>query len=540
MGPQSDGELYLVHGGRDGLSGADAYTELLSRTRQLKADQRAQRDYWFSQLALEGKEELLFELEVLLKSTGCFSNPRNHPGPLVRTPLVAQDFREATAIFRDGLHRAIELIRQLLGPRDRGLVFQRYLETVVPEDRLRTQLLTQGESQASPEASLITLRAALSSSLEVIEGVLRGGRVPYRLFYALLRTVQREVARNVFFNPLTALEFRPEFDRIKSGQVLDLIRGVPGEEAHQLVALTFLSLFRMLRYMRLLSRIGVESGRRRRSLARAHLVLSVLRSDSRALSDYLRQRSGSLLAESFQRDVFLVSASSIRPRAASLRAAGHRLLGVKSALEGISGNLRLEMRRAFQHDLPSPRADVSDHQLRVGIQTSTNTLRPAIRGAILFLGKALGVSLEEGGVFDDLAAKRESSDRLRRDVWMFAQIVRAFSTKAQHSPTEDRWSPVYNFQYVKEFLAYFRAMGYPLLRASDYPRFDAFMSAMGRLEDTDLVDPTHLEAAIDECVAFHGFLLKLFDDISKRAELDGVGFDRRAAAAALRLYLGAQ
>jgi hypothetical protein len=121
---------------------------------------------------------------------------------------------------------------------------------------------------------------------------------------------------------------------------------------------------------------------------------------------------------------------------------------------------------------------------------------------------------------------------------MFAQIVRAFSTKAQHSPTEDRWAGLYNFQYVREFLAYFRTMGYPLLRASDYPRFDAFMGAMGRLQDTDLVVPTRLEQAIDECVAFHGFLVRLFDDISKRDVLDGVPFDRRAAAAALRLYLG--
>jgi hypothetical protein len=64
------------------------------------------------------------------------------------------------------------------------------------------------------------------------------------------------------------------------------------------------------------------------------------------------------------------------------------------------------------------------------------------------------------------------------------------------------------------------------------------MGAMGRLQDTDLVVPTRLEQAIDESVAFHGFLVRLFDDISKRDVLDGVPFDRRAAAAALRLYLG--
>jgi hypothetical protein len=52
------------------------------------------------------------------------------------------------------------------------------------------------------------------------------------------------------------------------------------------------------------------------------------------------------------------------------------------------------------------------------------------------------------------------------------------------------------------------------------------------------VDPARLEDAIDECVAFHGFLTQLFEDISKRDELVGIDFDRRAAAGALKLYLG--
>jgi hypothetical protein len=121
---------------------------------------------------------------------------------------------------------------------------------------------------------------------------------------------------------------------------------------------------------------------------------------------------------------------------------------------------------------------------------------------------------------------------------MFAQIVRAFATKAQHSPGDERWVALQNFQYVREFLAYFRAMGYPLLRTSDYPRVDAFMSAMSRLEDTDLIDLGRLRVALEECVAFHGFLSQLFEDISRREELVATPFDRHAAASTLRLYLG--
>lgn len=519
-------------------AGEDPYQSLLSETRTLQREQRGQREAWLAALPLEGRDELLFEFEVLLKAAACFSNPRNHPGPPRRAAIVALDFRPDMAAFHDGLTRAISLARVLLGSADRAFVFHRYLETVLPEDNARTRLLSQGSNQTSPEESLITLRHGLTAGAEVIEGLLRSQRVPFRLFHAALSQVYREIDRSTFFNPLNALEFRPEFDRIKSPQVLELIRSVPGPEAHRLVALTFLSLFRMLRYLTLVTRILAEPGKRREQVGSTYLVLSVLRSDARALSDYLRQRSGQLLSDSFERDLMSVPASQLRERSAALRASGHRLIGIKSALEGIAGSLRLELRRAFQHDLPAPEVELSAKDFKQRVNSSVSQLRPALQNAVLFLGKALGVALEEGGVFDAEAERRETSERLRRDVWMFAQIVRAFSSKAQHSPTEDRWAALYNFQYVREFLSYFRAMGYPLLRSSDYPRFDAFMAALSGLEDTDLVDPSRLEAAIDECMAFHGFLTKLFDDISKRDELAGVAFDRRAAAGALKLYLG--
>lgn len=519
------------------FGGGDAYADLLSGTRRLQKEQRAAREAWLAALKVEGQDELLFELEVLLKAAACFSNPRNHPGPSRRSAIVAHDFRPALQVFRDGLQRAVALARQLLGPLDRAYVFHRYLETVLPEDSARARLLVEGTAQQTPAGSLITLRQGLTGTLEVIEGVLRVQRVPFRLFHALLSTVYREVDRSTFFNPLSALEFRPEFDRIKSAQVLDLIRSMPGVEAHRLVALTFLSLFRMLRYLSLLDRMAREPATRRQHVGSAYLVLSVLRSDARALSDHLRQRAGSLLAEGFERDLLKVSAGELRQKGPALRAAGHHLIGIKSALEGIAGNLRLELRRAFQHELPEPLAQ-SGPEFRQTLGATVENLRPALQNSILFLGKSLGVSLQQGGVFDDVAARRETSERLRRDVWMFAQIVRAFSTKAQHSPTEDGWAPLHGFQYVREFLAYFRAMGYPLLRAADYPRVDLFMAAMARLEDTDLVDPARLEDAIDECVAFYGFLMQLFDDISKRDELSGKSFDRRAAASVLKLYLG--
>jgi hypothetical protein len=518
----------------------DAYDELLSQTRGLRREQQQAREAWYSRLPNERKEEMLFEFEILLKGLACFSNPRNHPGPPRRAPVVAIDFGHHLSFWRDGVARVVGLARQLLGPKDRTFVFQRYLETVLPEDMARTRLVREAMAQQSPEESLFVLRHALTQSLEVADGMRRLSRVPYRLFYAQLAIAQREIGQNSFFNPLSALEFRPEFDRITQSEVLELIGSVPGAHAHRLVALTFLSLFRMLRYVRLIENIAITATEDKHQAAgRIYLVLAVLRSDARALSGYLRNRTGLLLAESFEHDLFARPASQLAERYDTLMAEGHRLISVKAALEGIAANVRLEMRRHFEHDLPAPDAGHPPEDLRLRFRRTAGELRPAIENIILFLGKALGAGLRENAMWGSEAVKRETSERLRRDVWMFAQIVRAFATKAEHANAgDDRWSAATGFAFVREFLAYFQALGYPLLRASDYPRVDAFMAAMSALEDADLLDPRKMQQAIVESRAFQAFLNELFEEIGKRDELKGTSFDRRSAAQSLKLYLG--
>jgi hypothetical protein len=513
----------------------DPYGELLRDTRGLRREQQNARDAWFYKLEIDRKEEQLFELEILLKGLACFANPRNHPGKPRRTAIVAQDYKEPLILVRDAVGKIVHLTRVLLADHDRTFVFQRYLETLLPDDGQRTQLVRAQITQDTPEESLFVLRHGMTYMLEVVAGVSRLPRVPFRLFFALMSIAHREISASSFFNPLSALEFRPEFDRITNARVLDLMRQVPGEQGRRLVALTFLSLFRMLRYLALIEHVSRE----RRSAGIVYLVLSVLRSDARALTGHLRQRAGAHLADSYERELFKVPASQMASMYEELLAEGHRLIGIKATLGGIAANLRLEMRRAFEHDFPSPIDAPNPDQVRAAAIHVAENLRPALQNAILVLGKALGARLDEHGVFDDFAAKRTLSERLRRDVWMFSQIVRAFGVKASSAPHgEEHWTGASSIQFVREFLSYFNAMGYPLLRAADYPRIDPFLSALSALSESDLLDPARLDHAVQEAESFYVFLTELFERIGQRDELKDVPFDRRGAAEALRLYLG--
>ncbi|MCS6902376.1 MAG: hypothetical protein RMJ98_22270, partial [Myxococcales bacterium] len=215
------------------------------------------------------------------------------------------------------------------------------------------------------------------------------------------------------------------------------------------------------------------------------------------------------------------------------------LLSIRGALEAIAASLRLEMRRTFEHELPAPDQNVPIDELKARITAASRNLGPAIQNSILFLARSLGVRLDEHGVFDEKEAKRLLSERLRRDIWIFARILHAFVLKARYAdPTEDRWAGAASFRFVQEFLSYFKAMGYPLLRGSDYPRFNEFLASMSALTDTDLLDPARLDAAIEEAEAFQDFLNRLFEQVSHREELQDIPFDRKGAAQALKLYLG--
>ena len=123
---------------------------------------------------------------------------------------------------------------------------------------------------------------------------------------------------------------------------------------------------------------------------------------------------------------------------------------------------------------------------------------------------------------------------------MFTQILRAFLAKAEAvQGTSDQWAGVGSFQFVREFLVHFRAIGYQLVRLSDYERLDPFLASLEELRDVDLLDPSRLSLAVGECRALMNFLDGLFTKVSQRAEVANKPFDKRDAAETLKIYLGA-
>lgn len=512
----------------------DIYANLLRDSRGLRRDQSSAREGWYESLPWEGKERSLFELEMLLKGIACFGNARNHPGDRTVTAAVAHDFAEELRILRDGIAQVNNLVRGLLGDRERAYTFGQYLSSVLPEDSSRGRLLKDQLAQESPNEALFALRSAFASFQDLTDGVLRLDHVSNRVYGALHETFAREIGRNAFFNPLLALEFRPEFDRIRTAEVLEALESLESEAAHRVAALTMLSLYRILRYLDLIDEYSSEGSARR-----AYLLLAVIRSDLRALTRYLGRHGADAIADGLERELMMVPAREIVARRAEFEAASERLATIRNGLESTANALRVDVRKIFLHDLPGPSASAAETEFVPSLVGACASLRASVQYAIASLCQILSPTQSGPTLARGREARRAEAERLRRELWMFMQILRAFIAKAQASRGDtNRWEETASFQFVRDFLSHFRAVGYRLVCLHDYARVEPFLAVLADLRDVDLLAPSRLETAVAEAHALYEFLGQLFQGVSEREEIEAAQFDRKDAIETLRIYLG--
>ena len=500
--------------------GRSVYAELLRHTRGLSHDALKLREAWFASLLLSHKASVLFELEMLLKGIACFGSPRNHSRGTEQESISSRNFASHLRCVREGISRALELIELLLSE---------------SKTRPRRCKPNYSNAHAAPERGLFALRSELQKHSFVADGLLKQSHISFRLYFACVSLIADGIAHNPFFNPAPALEFCPEYDRIASAQMLGVLRSLEQSRIQSFAVLTSLSLFRALRCLTLLEAMSKHE---RWSDSLSFLILAVLRNDMRLLTEHVRTHIGEGLARELERDVMAVAAADIFARFEDLLVQHQKLSSEREIFVSLMLGLGMELRHVFLREIPSPGDAFMHENLRALLQGIVQRLKPAFQHALLFLGRSLGGKLDEQEVFPEPEHRLERAVRLRRDVWMFAQILRAFSSKARHADAiVDRWTAPAAFSFVRDFWLYFRALGYQLLWIAGYPRADAFLNAVRALKSADFVSRDRMESAILECENFYAFLRRMFDQLSRSEALVGIPFDRREAARTLRHYV---
>src|SRR5437899_11471334 len=134
--------------------------ELMRDSQRVRAVYLAERERWIRSLEVSGREEILFELEVLLCGIDRFFNLRNLFGDL--QPPQERDWKEELKATRDAVHRSVHLSRKLIEQRqEQALLFRNFVEGSLPDDRARSRLGNEMREQRTPEESLFLLRTGL-------------------------------------------------------------------------------------------------------------------------------------------------------------------------------------------------------------------------------------------------------------------------------------------------------------------------------------------------------------------------------------------
>ncbi|HZI16428.1 MAG TPA: hypothetical protein VE153_39045 [Myxococcus sp.] len=474
----------------------DFYADLMRTSQTARAGFLAERERWLRGVPVEGREELLFEFEMLLRAVERYLN-LNTVVDAQNRPLVTRDFHEELVDVRDAMDRAIRVARHLQDPdSDQKMVFRKYVETQLADDRVRRALIEEQLDQETPPESLFVLREAFDALKNLLDHLLKLPVAPLGLFQDVGKLALREIVLNRYFRPFRPLEFRVEYDRLRSVRILDTLATLP-EEPRAGFATAFLGLFRLLHYLAYVDAEGQPPYPRR-----VRVLLALVRSEATALASWMHAE--------------LAPKAGSKPlQAAALRAARDIARETERVAREVLVHLDSDL------EAPARAAHAFTSLLRTQVVVLVESLAP--NGGLA------------DGVFDHLVSPQEAALRLRKDLWVYAQLCRAAEG---HLRAEDVAAAESALDALKAFLAYFHDGGYQLLRYTDYDAFDRFTSLLVELPWPP--EGPGIRARLTEDLRrFSQTLETTFHSVSRRTLLQGRGFDRQEAEALRDRFLSA-
>ena len=467
----------------------DYFRELV-RDSQPHPGLSAERERWLRSCRVEGREERLFEFEMLLRGVERYFKLHNLPIDSVARPVVTRDFSDELRDVRDALGQAIKLARRLLDPgEDQRMLFRRYVQDQLVDDRARRALLDEELEEDTPQESLFLLRQSFESLRTVVDSLLKLETVSFRVFHEVGNLVLRAILHNQYFRPFRPLEFCLEFDRIKSVAILDALRKL-GDPERWLFTTVFLGLFRLLHYLAYVRSTprGVER--------RGRVVLALVRSEMLTLVGYLR--------------------TELAPRVSLRRHQGAAL------------KVARELTRVSEESGRRMRTEADDPGRVLDIAAST---AEQLKAQVLRLAAAIEARLPADESFPRLVSPAVLAQRLRNDLWVFARLARS----ADEALSEGAEKGVAALDALGAFLSYFQDVSYQLLRYGDLLAFDEF-AAILREAGAMPTGPMARARLAEECRTFAEAAEACFVAVGRRSDVAGRRFDEPHAKAVLARF----
>ncbi|MEW6776297.1 MAG: hypothetical protein AB1405_08390 [Bdellovibrionota bacterium] len=487
----------------------------MSDETQQSADQlRREREAWLATLIIERKEEVLFELDMLLRGLDRFFNLDN----LFlsdREQILSRNFREELEIVSELLRRLLALAQLLLDEADKSAFhFQKYVETHVADDLVRDALASRSFSQESPRESLFFLFDSLGHTQTIAEALLaRPGAMPYPVFNAIGTIIRRSIALNRYFNPLQSFSFSAAYDRVSNPAITRIVLRVEHSILRRRLSFIFLSFFRLLRYLQFVNPRSRDVG----YLKSCVLIFSLVRSDARALLPYLEHGFKDRL---FDFEGNLEPDERMEIVTAELNDQAHRL---SAELDHLTYQMTMELKKISAEELSHALQANRVFQLRAVVESTHGLLFHFFQQAIVTLARVFDAEASGKDIFPNFEPPAQRSRRLLEDLLALLDLIRHFEDRLNDTDRQDRAAVAGSYlMSLRKFFDYFRNESLYLLRFQDIREFGEFFRHVHDLSVAALQKPDLRDDFLARTKSFQIFLGATTTQLRQREDLQGI------------------
>lgn len=487
--------------------------ELISREiPQGDSELLKKRAQWLSSLRLDNRAEKLFELEVMLKGIDRFFNLQNLPLNSEDNP-IRLNFVDEIAIACLGFTRITEISRRFLEASERSYYqFRYYVESELLGDLARSRVIEHSLSQNTPEESLMLIYSSFLGLKNLCSELGKLKDVRYPLFFHLGSLTSRAIVQSRFFNPITMIEFRPEFDQVANRVVKRAVRGIADLEARRMISVVILAFYRLLHYLGFIDQYSDDIARLKQGI----IIFALINSEARHLISFLELE--------------------LKPRMERSKNAEAREFS--ELADALGFQFTMELRKVNQSELVGASKHVELDPIKTVVENGKGILGNFLMQSIVQMAQALAPEIQGEDIFPDFHSKKEQSNRLREELAVFKTLMDKFE-EITESTVEG--ASLKNFiKYLKIQKAYIRYMEkntVKLIRYGDLIEFRKYFAKINTLSTDDLHRMDKLEEFKMESKFFKIFLETTLGHITQRAELQAQPLDEGRIQARLKMFI---
>ncbi len=411
-----------------------------------------------------------------LRSLRSFFNEANQPfSEAERAGLGERSFKCETGVARDALVRSLHLLASVTrGERLPGLAVG------AGDDGAPMSAATRGGAVGSlglvgAKDSLGELADVFKDVCRLCDALLESQTVGIAAWSSIGSVLERELRRSEAAALIITAGHGAGADELQEGLVALAHALMPDELGEDLLEI-FHAFSRLLAHLRFVELSLKGDAQLKRLLP----VFTLINEETRALLDFIEGRA--------------------------LRVEGVGS-GASEILDGTAYAVRMEMRKAFEHELTGLCSVRQPPQLFAKVENAAGLLRDCYQQSVVALAQSFDPTLDGAALFSSFKTKLEQSLELRRELWGLIGLLRRASAEGEGA-TAAR---------VLEAVAAFGEGGQRYLMYKDWETLERF---------TEEIDSARGAGELSRTLhRFEAYLETLFGQVSMRAVLAGIPFD---------------